>query len=103
MKTLLRPGDMIRIRKDISQGVSYGMLNDDKITNSWIEDDMLPPGTLVEIVDIIQGQYVVHALDFRRSKYTYDDDFWLYTDQMFDPDMLIMLIGSMVGKDYLNL
>lgn len=103
METLLKPGDMIRIRKDISQGVSYRMLNDDEIANSWIEEDMLPPGTLVEIVDVTQGQYVVHALDFKISKYTHDDDFWLYTDQMFDPDMLIMLIGSMVGKDYLSL
>ena len=93
METLLKPGDMIRIRKDIKQSVTYKMLNNDKIGNTWIEEDMLPPGTLVEIVDISDGQYIVRHLDKlkRNPKYFEDDDFWLYTDQMFDPDMILLL------------
>ncbi len=105
METLLKPGDMIRIREDIKQSVMYKMLNNDKIGNTWIEDDMLPPGTLVEIVDISEGQYIVQHLDKldRNYKYLENDDFWLYTDQMFDPEMLIMLVSSMVEKDYFSL
>ena len=105
METLLKPGDMIRIRKDIKQSTTYKMLNNDKIGNTWIEDDMLPPGTLVEITDISGGQYLVRSLDKlnRSPKYFEEDDFWLYTDQMFDPDMLIMLIGAMIEEDYFNL
>lgn len=105
MDTLLKPGDMIRIREDIKQCVTYKMLNNDKIGNTWIEEDMLPPGTLVEIVDISDGQYIVQHLDKldRDSKYFITDDFWLYTDQMFDPEMLIMLVGSMLEKDYFSL
>lgn len=103
METLLKPGDMIRIRKDIDPGVSYKMINNNRASNSWIEDEMLPPGTLVEIVDIAQGQYVVHSLDIKRNKYTYDDEFWLYTDQMFDPDMLDMLVSSVIEEGYFDL
>lgn len=103
METLLKPGDMIRIRKDINPDVSYKMINNNRVSNSWIEDEMLPPGTLVEIVDIAQEQYVVHSLDIKRNKYTYDDEFWLYTDQMFDPDMLDMLVSSVIEEDYFDL
>lgn len=103
METLLKPGDMIRIRKDIGPDVSYKMINNNRVSNSWIEDEMLPPGTLVEIVDIAQEQYVVHSLDIKRNKYTYDDEFWLYTDQMFDPDMLDMLVSSVIEEDYFDL
>ena len=105
METLLKPGDMIRIREDIKQSVTYRMLNNDKIGNTWIKDEMLPPGTLVEIMDVSEGQYIVKHLDKlnRNYKYLENDDFWLYTDQMFDPEMLIMLVGLMVEKDYFSL
>jgi hypothetical protein len=100
METLLKPGDMIRIREDIQQCTTYKMINDSDIGNTWIEEDMLPAGTLVEIVNISKGQYIVKRLDESEEKDEYfDDDFWLYTDQMFDPEMLIMLME----KDYFNL
>ena len=100
METLLKPGDMIRIREDIQQYTTYKMINDSDIGNTWIEEDMLPAGTLVEIVNISKGQYIVKRLDESKEKDEYlDDDFWLYTDQMFDPEMLIMLME----KDYFNL
>ena len=94
METLLKPGDMIRIREDIKQSETYRMLNDDKISNTWIEDDMLPPGTLVEITNVSNGQYTVRHFDKldRNPKYFEEDDFWLYTDQMFDPEIIACLL-----------
>ena len=93
--TLLKPGDIIRIREDIQPSVSYKMIFDDKITNTWIKEDMLLGGTLVEVKDIYHGQYRVESFDKKEnsSQYIYEkDDFWLYTDQMFDPEMIQILL-----------
>ena len=93
MKTLLKPGDMIRIRDDIKTSTLYKMLNDDSISNSWLNEDMLPAGTLVEIVNIANDQYIVHSIDKASKSYSdIDDDFWLYTDEMFDPEMIRLLL-----------
>lgn len=93
MDTLLKPGDIIRIRNDIEEGISYKMLNDISIKNSWIDEDMFPAGTLVEIVNIANDQYVVHSIDKAAKSYSdIDDDFWLYTDEMFDPEMIRLLL-----------
>lgn len=93
MNTLLKPGDMIRIREDIQQGINYRMFNDNTIKNGWIEEDMLPAGTLVKIVNISHKQYVVNAIDEVARPYSdIDDDFWLYTDEMFDPELLVLLL-----------
>ena len=92
MGTLLKPGDMIRIRDDIEESISYKMILDEETTNSWIDEDMLPSGTLVKIINISSGQYVVNAVDYvHDNNKLYGDDFWLYTDQMFDPDMILLL------------
>ena len=105
METLLKPGDMIRIRKDIKQSISYKMLNDKELNNTWIKKDMLPPETLVEIINISSGQYVVRPLDKinRDLEYIVEDDFWLYTDEMFDPEMLAMLTNLAIEENYFNL
>ena len=93
MNTLLKPGDMIRIREDIKEGINYKMFNDNDIKNSWIKEDMLPAGTLVEIVNISHKQYVVNAIDEIYRPYSdIDDEFWLYTDEMFDPELLVLLL-----------
>jgi hypothetical protein len=93
MDTLLKPGDIIRIRNDIEEGISYKMLNDTSIKNSWINEDMLPAGTLVEIINIANDQYIVHSIDKAAKSYSdIDDDFWLYTDEMFDPEMIRLLL-----------
>lgn len=94
MNTLLKPGDMIRIRDDIKTGTLYKMLNDDSTGNSWLDEDMLPAGTLVKIVDISSNQYIVHSIDkVAKSFSDMDDEFWLYTDEMFDPEMIKLLLN----------
>ena len=92
METLLKPGDMIRIRDDIKIDTSYKMLNDDSTKNSWLNEDMLPAGTLVEIVNISSNQYVVRSIDKVDKSSNIDDEFWLYTDEMFDPEMIRLLL-----------
>ena len=92
MDTLLKPGDMIRIRDDIKIDTSYKMLNDDSTKNSWLNEDMLPAGTLVEIVNISNNQYVVRSIDKVDKSSNIDDEFWLYTDEMFDPEMIRLLL-----------
>ena len=101
METLLKPGDMIRIRNDIEEGICYKMHNDASISNSWIREDMISPGTLVEIKDFSSGQYVVQSIQPKRksSKLFESDDFWLYTDEMFDPDLLNMLIAERTKRN----
>ncbi len=101
METLLKPGDMIRIREDIEEGTSYRMILDQETANSWIADDMLPAGTLVKIISISSNQYIVSAVNYKHnSDSLVDDDFWLYTDQMFDPTSIGFLIGEIIEKDY---
>lgn len=101
MATLLKPGDMIRIRNDIEEGVSYKMLNDASIRNAWINEDMLPPGTLIEIKSISNGQYTVTSIEPKRtsSKFLEPDEFWLYTDEMFDPDLLEILMIERIKRN----
>ena len=90
METLLKPGDMIRIREDISEQYRYKMIFDNDNKNSWIRSVMAAPGTLVTIQGIADcGQYI--------TDYSCDEDFkiegfWSYTDEMFDPDMLSILL-----------
>lgn len=89
METLLKPGDMIRIRDDIDEHIEYKMILSNNNKNSWVPS-MAKPGALVTIQNISQnGQYITdhsHDRDFDI------DGFWLYTDEMFDPLMLCLLI-----------
>lgn len=87
METLLKPGDIIRIRKDIREDEGYCMILDSSNKNSWI-NEMAPAEELVTIISITEdGQYTVDYCedeDFR--------EFWHYTDQMFDPEILLILL-----------
>ncbi len=99
METLLKPGDMIRIREDIEEGKTYRMILNKESKNSWIAENMLPAGTLVKIVNISSGQYVVNSVDYKHDDKS-DDEFWLYTDQMFDPTSICFLIEGTIEEDY---
>lgn len=101
MATLLKPGDMIRIRDDIGEGITYKMYNDFSIGNGWIEEDMISPGTLVEIKDISNGQYIVQSIEPKRksSNFLESEDFWLYTDEMFDPNLLEILMIERIKRN----
>ena len=101
MATLLKPGDMIRIRNDIEEGICYKMYNDASIGNSWIKEDMISPGTLVEIKEVSNGQYIVQSIQpkAQSSRLLESEDFWSYTDGMFDPDLLNILITERIKKD----
>ena len=90
METLLKPGDMIRIRNDIEDYMDYSMIFDSDNKNSWICSAMAAPGTLVTIQRIADcGQYIT---DYSRDEDCKIEGFWNYTDEMFDPDMLSILL-----------
>ena len=89
METLLKPGDMIRIREDINDYDPYCMILDTENRNSWV-DSMAGPGALVTIKRITEnGQYIT---DYSNDKECGIEGFWNYTDEMFDSEMLSMLL-----------
>ncbi len=94
MSTLLNIGDIIRIRDDIKEHVDYEMILNTDSTNSWVANEMLPAGTLVQITKIMHNQYRVQALAENGNiiKKEMPDDFWSYTDLMFDPVLLEMIL-----------
>ena len=88
METLLKPGDMIRIREDINDYESYCMILDTRNKNSWV-DSMAGPGSLVTIKRITDnGQYIT---DYSDDEYGIEE-YWNYTDEMFDSEILSMLL-----------
>jgi hypothetical protein len=89
METLLKPGDMIRIRSDIQEDVNYCMKLDIENKNSWV-DSMAGPGDLVTIIRITNdGQYIT---DYSDDDECGIEDYWLYTDEMFDPELISLLL-----------
>lgn len=95
MRTLLNIGDIIRIRGDIKEDTPYEMILDTDCKNSWIKYEMLPAGTLVEITGFSHGQYEVRRLekvDSNLAPIDLPDSFWSYTDTMFDPELLMILL-----------
>ena len=89
METLLKPGDMIRIREDINDYESYCMILDTRNKNSWV-DSMAGPGSLVTIIKITNdGQYIT---DYSDDNECGIKEYWNYTDEMFDSEMLLMLL-----------
>ena len=91
MKTLLKPGDMIRIRKDIKEDENYYMILSDrnnwKNSNTWTKS-MAPANTLITVTSINQyGQYLIDYVAQGN-----EDLGWNYTDQMFDPEMLEVIL-----------
>ncbi len=85
MKTLLQPGDKVAIRSDIREDIPYSM----KLTNTdnVYTKNMAAPGDIVTIEGYRHGQY-----------YVQEDDFWNYTDEMFDPDLIEFLYQEYLNK-----
>lgn len=85
MKTLLQPGDKIKIRADIKQAQSYKMKTSE-VQDTWIRANMAQPGETVTIKRILHGRYQIE-----------EDRLCSYTDEMFEPDLIEFLY-----QDYLN-
>jgi hypothetical protein len=82
METLLKPGDKITIREDIKEAYLYKMFIDDGNEtkhNVWIPD-MAKSNEQVTIKGMQHGQYLIE-----------EDNFFSYTDEMFDPDLMQFL------------
>ncbi len=76
MKALLEVGDRVRIRQDISPNIQYKM----KITNvenCYLPEKMCDPGELVTIMKVTNYGYKL-----------IEEDFYTYTDEMFDQDII---------------
>ena len=87
MKTLLQVGDKVRIRKDITPNKYYKM----KITNTencYLPDKMCDPGELVTIMDITRSGYRL-----------VEEDFFTYTDEMFDPELIEFLYEEFLEEE----
>lgn len=85
MKTLLQPGDKIKIRADIKQAKYYKMKTTE-VQDTWIRANMVQPGETVTIRRVFHGRYQVE-----------EDKLCSYTDEMFEPDLIEFLY-----QDYLN-
>lgn len=85
MKALLQPGDKVTIRSDIREDVDYKMKTNNS-SNVYVVNLMASPGETVTIKGYRHDQYYVN-----------EDDFWNYTDEMFDPDLIEYL-----QEDYKN-
>ena len=78
-QTLLQVGDKVRIREDIRENVYYEMKTYN-YSNCYLYDKMAEPGSLVTIKDI--GKYGYRLVE---------EDFFTYTDEMFDPELIEFL------------
>ena len=78
-QTLLQVGDKIRIREDIRESIYYGMKTYN-YSNCYLYGKMAKPGSLVTIRDI--GKYGYRLIE---------EDFFTYTDEMFDPELIEFL------------
>lgn len=85
MKTLLQPGDKIKIREDIQDSIKYGMKTNDK-KDIYIDGPMVKPGSIVTIKDIVHDTYRLE-----------EEGLCNYTDEMFDPELIDYLY-----EEYLN-
>jgi hypothetical protein len=84
--TLLKPGDQIRIRKDIIyEDKQYKMYHDEYNTNSYVKG-MAEPGSLITIIDIAKYDNYMIKNDCNKT------DIFSYTDEMFDPETIKMLL-----------
>jgi hypothetical protein len=86
MKTLLQIGDVVKIREDIQPGVQYKMRLGGH-TNSWV-GEMAKPGSYVTIVGFKHGQYVINSENIENFSNKICEEFWNYTDDMFDQDII---------------
>ena len=84
-QTLLQVGDKVRIREDISEYKHYEMKTY-SYSNCYLSGKMANPGKLVTIKYI--GKYGYRLVE---------EDFFTYTDEMFDPELIEFLY-----KEYLE-
>jgi hypothetical protein len=85
MKTLLQPGDKVKIREDIRDKQKYRM----KINNKediYISNAMMASGSIVTIKSIVHNTYRLE-----------EESLCNYTDEMFEPDLIDYLY-----EEYLN-
>ena len=85
MKTLLQPGDKIKIREDIQDSIDYGMKTNDK-KDIYIKGPMVKAGSIVTIKAIVHNTYRLE-----------EEGLCNYTDEMFEPDLINYLY-----EEYLN-
>ena len=85
MKTLLQPGDKVKIREDIKSSKRYGMKTNDKI-DIYLDNAMMAPGSIVTIKAIVHNTYRLE-----------EESLCNYTDEMFEPDLINYLY-----EEYLN-
>ena len=85
MKTLLQPGDKVKIREDIRDRQNYRMKTNNK-EDMYILHSMIGPGAMVTIKSIVHNTYRLE-----------EESLCNYTDEMFDPDLIEYLY-----EEYLN-
>ena len=85
MKTLLQPGDKIKIRSDIETETEYHMKTNDSY--DLYTCLMMDPSSLVTIKDIRHSKYVIE-----------EDTFYSYTDEMFESDIIEYLYEEYLNK-----
>jgi hypothetical protein len=86
MKTLLQPGDKVKIREDIRDRQKYKM----KINNKediYINNAMMAPGSMVTIKAIVHNTYRLE-----------EESLCNYTDEMFEPDLINYLYEEYLNK-----
>lgn len=85
MKTLLQPGDKVKIRKDIKHNHKYKMKTNNR-EDMYISNSMVDPGTIVTIKNIVHDTYRLE-----------EESLCNYTDEMFELDLIEFLY-----EEYLN-
>lgn len=85
MKTLLKIGDVLKIRDDIQYfETKYRMKHEDDFYKESYTKTMLPPGSMATISDIkiVQGHTIYKVKE---------DPVFNYVDEMFDPELIEFL------------
>lgn len=78
-QTLLQVGDKVRIREDIRENIYYGMKTYN-YNNCYLYGKMAKPGSFVTIKKTQETGYRL-----------VEEDFFTYTDDMFDPELIEFL------------
>ena len=86
MKTLLQPGDKIKIREDIKDEHKYKMKTNNK-EDVYLLYSMAEPGSIVTIKSIVHNTYRLE-----------EEGLCNYTDEMFEPDIIEYLYEEYLNK-----
>jgi hypothetical protein len=88
MKTLLKIGDVLKIRDDIKyHETEYRMMHENDFHKESYTPNMMPPGSIVTISDIkiIQGHTIYKIAE---------DPIFNYVDEMFDQELMKYLYNN---------